>query len=807
MIKDERPTPQSEQYKEAVSKLGEAFLKTEVGKKLEDAAKQAGEEFISTLPGKVIAGTAAVGAVTTLAATHSSLPVQLPEIPLDKIHPGLKVKLTYEGPVDHPTKALVTFSYAPKAEKKSPLANSERYRAETARIAADQAKFRAGMRYTPGSPQDLQQKTEDKTIQDYIAHRYGTLPGFGDKPLVPAQTGSVRTGPGLTLPQFESPFKPKPSTLFDQKLELKPLSSGALQPGAEKKEEPAAVQRKAANGVPAQLAADVLPDSPGRPLDGNTRAFMESRFGFDFGKVRVHTDSSASVSARAVNALAYTVGNDLIFASGQYSPHTAAGRKLIAHELAHTIQQNGAATGRTVRRKCACSGKHGECEECKKDITVQRQAASPGVAAQAPSLPELQDTDPSTSPRYIDTLFESVSPPSMLNGATTFYWTERGAKKNITIPLVDLEQNENLVFAALWKLHRSKAEALQTVESYTKAGTGFKYYSFYRGKDGVIMPTSFNRVSTPHFHALWPALKRMNAETAEDISRGLQQLANSINPFPCTEVDEKGNLRASINLTNCALPILLHAHSIRSGMRAPGESESRPPAKPTSEPDHPAGQTTPHGEPGGGPTPPSASAAISSVKGPEVFQEISDELNLEPPGGDKPGGGRGAVSSAQVAGFVGPKGEPGTVPLAVQSHGSAPTVRSELGVTGAEAQSAHIGPTSALEGAKGYSRGKASTTLLDPLRHAAFDNYWKDWAMDLRRQGRTTCTAEELYNVMLDAIQQIPVTPQLTKDALAFRLELELFRDLGLKPDSVLDLPYPNIGPASAGSTKATGTQ
>ena len=85
---------------------------------------------------------------------------------------------------------------------------------------------------------------------------------------------------------------------------------------------------------------DVL-RSPGRPLDAATRAFMEPRFGHDFGGVRVHADARATASARAVNALAYTVGQDVVFGAGQYAPETGAGRRLLAHELAHTVQQHG----------------------------------------------------------------------------------------------------------------------------------------------------------------------------------------------------------------------------------------------------------------------------------------------------------------------------------------------------------------------------------------------------------------------------------------------------------------------------------
>ncbi len=80
--------------------------------------------------------------------------------------------------------------------------------------------------------------------------------------------------------------------------------------------------------------------SPGQPLDEATRAFMEPRFGHDLSRVRVHTNAKAAESARAVNALAYTVGRDVVFGSGQFAPGTVAGQRLLAHELTHVVQQN-----------------------------------------------------------------------------------------------------------------------------------------------------------------------------------------------------------------------------------------------------------------------------------------------------------------------------------------------------------------------------------------------------------------------------------------------------------------------------------
>jgi uncharacterized protein DUF4157 len=83
--------------------------------------------------------------------------------------------------------------------------------------------------------------------------------------------------------------------------------------------------------------------SPGQPLDPATRAFMESRFSHDFSRVRVHVDPRAAESARAVDALAYTAGRDIVFGDRQYAPGRPEGRRLIAHELSHVIQQEGSA--------------------------------------------------------------------------------------------------------------------------------------------------------------------------------------------------------------------------------------------------------------------------------------------------------------------------------------------------------------------------------------------------------------------------------------------------------------------------------
>ncbi len=96
------------------------------------------------------------------------------------------------------------------------------------------------------------------------------------------------------------------------------------------------------SGAPGPIVADILKRA-GDPLDAGIRVTMESRFGHDFGRVRVHADSDAAQAASALHAQAWTVGQHLVFGQGQYAPGRRGGDLLLAHELAHVVQQTGAA--------------------------------------------------------------------------------------------------------------------------------------------------------------------------------------------------------------------------------------------------------------------------------------------------------------------------------------------------------------------------------------------------------------------------------------------------------------------------------
>ncbi len=136
-------------------------------------------------------------------------------------------------------------------------------------------------------------------------------------------------------------FQPAPGFLLQRKCACGG-SAGAASECEECARRKDTLQRKAANDRTVDEIPPIVHEvlrSSGQPLDAATRAFMEPRFGHDFGNVRVHTDAIAGRSARAVNALAYTAGRHVVVDPNYYAPSSRDGRRLLAHELTHVVQQ------------------------------------------------------------------------------------------------------------------------------------------------------------------------------------------------------------------------------------------------------------------------------------------------------------------------------------------------------------------------------------------------------------------------------------------------------------------------------------
>ena len=465
-----------EKYKEGLEKLGEAFLKTPLGKELLEKIRQdtlvkgateLGKDFISTWPGKIVTGAAATGAVAALAVTHKALPAQIPEIPLDVLTPGLSVQLTYKGPVDKPTEAMITFKFTEQAPKgrddKKPMSATDKFRAETARIAAENAKFRAGMTYEPGSAEDLQQKAEQEAIRNVVL-KYSGGPDIETtiKKYPWLATPQPKTGLQLTLPKPS--FGIKPPALLGDEFKLKPpseqkkkedeptlqkkLSIGASNDPLEDEADRVADQVLAApanpavGGAPTRIqrvtgqateGTDTAPGSvdrvlasSGRPMEPALRQDMEQRFGHDFSRVRVHAGGAAEQSAREVNANAYTVGHNVVFGTGRFAPGTNEGRRLLAHELTHVVQQSSSDGDRAE----PSSGKRGPSPNY--PSLLQMAPAGPGPVVM-PLLVMNSDRTVGTTAAPTDNLREEVL---LAMDRLHTLWSMTNADYNAEYPLV-----------------------------------------------------------------------------------------------------------------------------------------------------------------------------------------------------------------------------------------------------------------------------------------------------------------------------------------------------------------------------------
>jgi outer membrane protein OmpA-like peptidoglycan-associated protein len=137
------------------------------------------------------------------------------------------------------------------------------------------------------------------------------------------------------------------------------------------------------------------PEAPssGELLDAPARAFFEPRFGHDFSRVRVHADIDAAASAKRESAQAYTLGRHIVFGHGRYDPGSPAGRRLLAHELAHVVQQHNASG---IQGSAAAY----EAEAGEAGLSIERGEA-PVVSLSAPAAVQRQPLDEEGSPAFV----------------------------------------------------------------------------------------------------------------------------------------------------------------------------------------------------------------------------------------------------------------------------------------------------------------------------------------------------------------------------------------------------------------------
>lgn len=166
--------------------------------------------------------------------------------------------------------------------------------------------------------------------------------------------------------------------------------------GIQRKATDASPVASTAGAAPAEAGAAPVEAGGGRPLDALARAFFEPRFGRDLGDVRVHTGAEAAESARSLHARAYTYGNDIVFGDGQYAPGSAAGRRLLAHELAHVVE----APAGTVAREDLDASVPDAPEPMDAGTADTEGPRDASLPAGVPDVPEVPAGPPDLSPIY-----------------------------------------------------------------------------------------------------------------------------------------------------------------------------------------------------------------------------------------------------------------------------------------------------------------------------------------------------------------------------------------------------------------------
>jgi hypothetical protein len=306
-----KPPSEDEKLKQAGTKAFEAALETKPGKDLQEKVKEdplvkGVTKFLNTTPGKVVAGGAVAAGVGALAATKQPLPFQPPAIPLDKITPGLSAKVTVQGPLNAPTFVGLSLTYKEQGPKgrKGPT--------EKDQIAADMARLRAQQQmFKPQAEKDEEQAAIARVLAEQSKR-------FGNSTLLPVKPDDKPKTVDLPKTQTDDPKKEQDETPVQR--------------------EPSSVTETSHDSLDTDGVEAAVRGS-GHPLDPATRRSMEARFGYDFSSVRIHDDSSANSAASDVAAKAFTVGEDIAFASGAFDPTSPDGRHLLAHELAHVVQQ------------------------------------------------------------------------------------------------------------------------------------------------------------------------------------------------------------------------------------------------------------------------------------------------------------------------------------------------------------------------------------------------------------------------------------------------------------------------------------
>jgi hypothetical protein len=558
----------------------------------------------------------------------------------------------------------------------------------------------------------------------------------------------------------------------------------------------------------------------GRPLPEAARAELEAGFGHDFGDVRVHTDEMSALSAQAAGARAYTVGEDIVFGPARYAPGTTEGKRVLAHELAHVVQQTRMDGPRT-----APASAESEAQEAASTLisggTPDIQCAAAGL--QRDDLTDEDRRRRSSSQCPTGRCHEPVRPTAA--GRTPLLGGDRGSAApgwTPTLPQADLdmlrtwmEQQDQPGPAAEpgahgagdlpqhlpvgrapfgLPAHRLPADLpvmqppanMKAPPRIAQLGTRSKVIHVV---DLIVPEYRFGPLgSTRMFSQAEPVAVHDVMINQPDPSAGYNfdtYLRTQTGQIVAAQHVSGTLFRVFMGTAECpgchfgrGLVVDLHGQSFvtvmaQGMMNAMALSDAA--AMLGGEGPVVLGGRGPVVPPGAGAEADEAALAASrrALRTPDdEFRDFQQMLKDE-----------GATEFTSA-------GEPVTM----QPHGGASEARQTLGVTG-ENQSMHGLPRSVGRNMPGYDPEAALTTLGERQLHTELDQPWKDAFQAMRRQGRTTASAQEIYNEVANSIESSSQLSSELKNTLKLRLHDEMFIEYGLTPGQQMTLPYRNIKP------------
>jgi hypothetical protein len=495
--------------------------------------------------------------------------------------------------------------------------------------------------------------------------------------------------------------------------------------------------------------------TPGQPLDRATRAYFEPRFGRDFTQVRVHTDTQAAASAQAVNAGAYTVGHDIIFGTGQYRPAAQSGWKLLAHELTHVLQQ--------------------------RDVSASRAMGGPLLQRQP-------------QPKSLDDVIKDAPSDTVTD------WEQQGSVLTITQTLVRQGLYSRLVTiadAAPFRIlsrrlfrrdDNQNPDWIEVTEQTGRAGPNIEWRMPDRRSDaekmGEIQAPGLLYGFLP-FHTM-PYLKdqtlpikdphlRMKASALQQTLRAVSKVDADLVEFAVTSLyadlmpgakHGMGKLlslgmrgaksalspaaKASSKLTRALARVFSSAKKAGAKTARTGAKRARTGAKTAT-----TGAKT-------------ATAEVGSRLAGRVDPEVSQ-----------------AVDEAFSAGRV-TTGEP----IELLGHGTASRARAARQLSGRQFESAHGAARSALGNLPDYDPNAALTRLLPRTVHRNMDRFWQQEARRLVAQGRTSWTAQEMFDATAASIRRTAGLSPDEQFSHIQRLADEVFIEWGLLPGDPVRLPF-----------------